>query len=163
MGGFLGTIVLLVGAVFWLSSTGSAKGLDPHTANVEAQGITVSPESLIDLGQIPYSGGKVLKSFEIKNDSGRPLKLKKIATSCMCTTAKVEIGGKKTKEFGMEMNGDLNPLVDVDFPAGQTGTVTFSFDPTAHGPEGVGQFERVVTLFFDSGFKELKFEGTVVN
>ena len=65
----------------------------------------------------------------------------------------------------MEGMGDKNPPVNLELPSGQTAIVTAIFDPAAHGPKGVGPFDRTVFLYFSnpSGTKELKFNGNVVN
>lgn len=162
--GAVAVAVLAVGALAFAMSTGSVGNGsgDKYIQNTEAGVLTVSPTESMDLGSVPYGGGKVSRIFEIKNTSGSTVKLRKMTTSCMCTTVKVKIGERETKSFGMEMKGDLNPLVDFDLPAGQTAQAIFIFDPAAHGPQGVGPFDRVVTLYFDAGYKELKFEGEVV-
>lgn len=160
---FVGTILLIAGVAFLLARTsGGVSGSgDSYVSANEVQGLTVSPGD-IDLGQVKYGGGIVSKTFEVKNTTDKTIKLRKITTSCMCTTASVKIGDTETKSFGMEMNGDLNPLIDYDLPSGATAVVTFKFDPVAHGPQGIGKFDRVIGLFFDAGLKELKFNGEVV-
>lgn len=158
-----GTIVLIGGLAFLMTkSSGGGGGKDSFIANTEAAELEASPSGKMDLGSIPYGGGIVSKSFDIKNTSTSSVKLRKITTSCMCTKAKVKIGGKETKWYGMEMNGDLNPLIDFDFPAGATAQVVFDFDPQAHGPAGIGAIDRVITVFFDVGYKNLEFDGEVI-
>jgi hypothetical protein len=159
----IGTIIFIGGLAFLMTKGAGGSGGDRFIPNVEASSLEENPPGSMDIGQVPYGGGKVTKSFDVKNTSDKTIKLRKITTSCMCTTAKFLVGGKESKFYGMEMNGDLNPLIDVDFPAGATGKVIFEFDPAAHGPQGIGSFERVVTLFFDSGYKDFEFNGTVVN
>ncbi len=82
----------------------------------------------------------------------------------MCTKASFEIGDKKTRFFGMEGHGDKNPPVNIEIPSGASGKVIVQFDPAAHGPQGVGPFERSVFLTFSdpAGIKELRFNGKVV-
>ncbi len=132
--------------------------------NVPIEGVEASPETY-DLGDVLIKGGKVYKTYELRNVSGNTLKLKKIATSCMCTKTKIKIGDKETRFFGMEGHTDRNPAVNLEFPKDATAVVTVEFDPAAHGPQGVGSFERIVYLTFSdpAGVKELKFFGTVVN
>lgn len=159
----VGTIILIGGLAFLMtksSSTGGGK--DSLVPNIQAASLEASPSGIMSLGQISYSGGKVTKSFDIKNTSDKTIKLRKITTSCMCTTAKVIIGDKETKAYGMEMNGDLNPLIDYDLSPGETAQAIFTFDPAAHGPSGLGTVDRQVTLFFDIGYKTLEFNGDVV-
>jgi hypothetical protein len=165
----IGTLLVLAAIIIGVAvlaskptsgNTGSIGG-DRFINNVVAQGISAAPES-IDIGKVAYRGGIVSKEYEIKNTTGAAMKLRKIITSCACTKARVVIGDKSTKFYSMEMSGDKNPIIDYDFPAGATAKVEFQFDPTAHGPAGIGLIDRVITLYFDAGFKELKFNGEVV-
>lgn len=166
VGTLLVTIVIITAAVFWISKiSGGTSGTNPNVDrfvnNVQAQGITINRES-IDIGKVAYGGGIVSNSYEIKNTTDKMVKLRKIVTSCMCTKARVKFGDKNTKFYAMEMNGDKNPIIDYDFPAGATAQVEFNFDPAAHGPAGIGLIDRVITLYFDTGYIELKFNGEVV-
>lgn len=159
----VGTIILIGGLAFLMTkSSGGGSGRDSLVPNIQAVNLEASPSGIMNLGQISYGGGKVTRSFDIKNTSDKTIKLRKITTSCMCTVAKVKIGNKETKSFGMEMNGDLNPLIDLDLPAGETAEAAFTFDPTAHGPSGIGVIDRQITLSFDVGYKVLEFSGDVV-
>ena len=130
----------------------------------EVLGIETNP-IYYDLGEVPINGGIVTKEYSFKNITGSSLKLKKVATSCMCTTASVQIGGEITKFFGMEGHGDANPPVNIEIGGGEEGKVVVNFDPAAHGPQGTGPFNRVVYLTFSdpAGVKELTFSGTVVS
>ena len=130
----------------------------------EVLGIETNP-NYYDLGEVPINGGIVTKEYSFKNITGNSLKLKKVATSCMCTTASVQIGGEITKFFGMEGHGDANPPVNIEIGGGEEGKVVVNFDPAAHGPQGTGPFNRVVYLTFSdpAGVKELTFNGTVVS
>ncbi len=154
------SMVLIVG--FALLSNRNDGG-EVLVAGQLVEGIEANPD-YYDLGEVPINGGIVTKEYEIKNVSGTTIKLKKIATSCMCTKASFEIRGRKTKFFGMEGHGDKNPPVNIEIPSGASGKVVVQFDPAAHGPKGLGSFERSVYLTFSdpAGIKELKFDGRVV-
>jgi hypothetical protein len=160
----VGTVALIGGLAFWLtrSAGGGSGGGDSFVSASEATNLEASPSGIMSLGPVAYGGGIVSKSFEVTNNSDKAIKLRKITTSCMCTAAKVKMGDKETKLFGMEMNGDLNPLIDFDIPAGATVQAIFNFDPAAHGPQGIGAIDREITLFFDVGYKTLEFNGEVV-
>lgn len=154
------SLVLLVG----LSVLGTRQS-DAQEAKVESvAGIQTSPETY-DFGNVPINGGIVTKEYEIKNTTDKTIKVKKIVTSCMCTTAAIKLGDNQTRYFGMEMPGDANPAINFEIPAGETATASVQFDPAAHGPAGVGPFDRVVTLSFSDpvGIKQLTFNGTVIN
>lgn len=159
LGGGAISLLVIVLAAFFVTRTGSNS-----TPSAEVLGIEASPQSY-DLGNVPINGGVVTKEFEVKNTTDKMLKLKKIATSCMCTTAMVEAGGKTTNFFSMEMAGDRNPPVNLELGRGETGKVVVKFDPAAHGPEGVGPFDRAIWLTFSdpAGIKELTFNGNVVS
>ena len=156
----LAAIVITFGFItllaFW---QGKADVYSGDVAEVE-----VSPLSY-DLGNVPIGGGIVTRKYEIKNTSNETLRIKKITTSCMCTEAKIVAGGKETRFYGMEGHGRVIPNVNFDIAGGETAKVIVNFDPAAHGPEGVGPFERVVWMAVSdpAGIKELWFEGTVVN
>ena len=158
----IATFLIIVGGVLLLGRNSSNTG-EPE-ANTEVLGIEATP-ALYDLGEVPINGGIVTKEYLIKNTTDKTIRLKKIATSCMCTTASVDISGKTTKFFGMEGHGDLNPPVNIEVASGQEGKVIVKFDPLAHGPQGVGPFDRVIWLTFSdpAGVKELTFNGTVVS
>lgn len=158
IGGAISLFVIVL-AAFFVTKTG-----EQNAPASEVLGVEASPTSY-DLGNVPINGGIVTKEFEIKNTTDKTLKLKKIATSCMCTTASVEAGGKTTNFFGMEMAGDRNPPVNLELGRGETGKVVVKFDPAAHGPQGVGLFDRVIWLTFSdpAGIKELTFNGNVVS
>lgn len=158
----IGTILLIGGLAFLMTKSSGGGGKDSYVSDIPITNLEVNPSGIMALGSISYGGGKVSKTFEIKNTSDKTIKLRKITTSCMCTVAKVKIGDKETKSFGMEMNGDLNPLIDLELPAGETAEATFTFDPAAHGPSGVGAVDRQITLSFDVGYKVLEFSGEVV-
>lgn len=152
------TLALIFGLAFVISSKGSKEKVLSETA---AQGIEVLANDY-DLGEVPINGGIVTRGYEVKNTSGGEIELLKITTSCMCTTANVKVGETETRFFGMEMAGDKNPFVNHKIKNGETAKITVRFDPAAHGPEGVGPFDRIVWLYFDNGMKELTFSGTVV-
>ena len=154
------TLLLIGGGVVLLGGKSSA----PSDIPAEVLGIEASP-SFYDLGDVGINGGIVNKEYSIKNTTDVPIKLKKVSTSCMCTTASVQIGGKETKFFGMEGHGDANPPVNIEVGSGEEGKVMVKFDPAAHGPQGTGPFNRVVYLTFSdpAGTKELTFSGTVVS
>lgn len=151
------TLLLIVGFALLVSKQNTTE------VSGDVAGAVINPENF-DLGDVPINGGIVTKEYEVKNTAGETLKLKKVATSCMCTMAKVVFGDKETKFFGMEGHGDKNAPVNLEIPSGQSARVVVNFDPAAHGPEGVGPFERIVWLTFSdpAGVKELWFEGTVV-
>lgn len=153
------TLGLVTGFAFLLS----VKGAKERTlVTTEIQRLDANP-TYYDLGEVLIKGGIVTKEYEIKNTTGNDMELIKITTSCMCTTASVKAGDKETRFFTMEMGGDRNPFISLKVKKDETVKVTVRYDPAAHGPQGVGPFDRVVSLYFDKGLKELTFKGVVVN
>lgn len=158
IGAFVFSLLVIVGLAFFISFKEKKVAQIPTNAVL---GMESTPANY-DLGNVPINGGVVTKEYEVKNTSGKSVQLLKIVTSCMCTQASVKIGDKETKFFSMEMSGDANPLLDLKLKDGESAKVTVKFDPAAHGPAGVGAFDRIVWLYFDTGFKELAFKGVVV-
>ncbi len=162
---FLGLTVASLLLVFALA----IKRESGETANANTQplgqveGLQIIPENY-NLGEVPLRGGIVTKEYELKNDTGTPMILQKIVTSCMCTEAKIVVGDRQSRFFGMEHPGDRNPNLNYKIEPGETAKVIVNFDPAAHGPEGTGPFDRVVNLTFSEPLAavNLTFNGTVV-
>lgn len=129
----------------------------------EVNGVDAEPD-YYNLGEVSLYGGVVTKEYAIANETDSKIKLRKIATSCMCTKAKLISSSSETKFFGMEHSGDKNALLNLVLNPGESARVVVEFDPGAHGPQGVGSFERIVWLTFSdpAGIKELKFDGVVI-
>lgn len=155
------TVLLIVGLASWQGGKDTNEQTQPLA---QVAGIQISPESY-ELGKVDLNGGLVTKEYEVKNDTDQTMKLQKIVTSCMCTQAKVSVGDKESRYFGMEHPGDRNPPINYEIQPGENAKVTVNFDPAAHGPQGVGPFDRVVTLTFSepTGVRQLTFNGTVVS
>lgn len=158
----ISSILLLVGLVYLQTKSDEAAKSNNQVLS-QSVGINVNPE-IYDLGDVPIDGGLVTKEYEVKNDTDNMMKLQRIVTSCMCTEAKVSVGDKESKFFGMEHPGDRNPPLNYEISPGEAAKVTVRFDPAAHGPQGTGPFDRVVTLIFSepAGVRELTFNGVVV-
>jgi hypothetical protein len=62
----------------------------------------------------------------------------------MCTTATLEVAGTKSPVF--EMHGETRGW-SATLQPGERATLTVSFDPNAHGPEGLGRAVRFVEIF----------------
>src|SRR3989344_9219443 len=101
-----------------------------------------------DLGSVPINGGIVTKEYELKNNSEGTVKVGNIVTSCMCTEASITVGDRQSKFFGMEHPGDRNPPLGYEINPGESAKVIVNLDPAAHGPQGTGPFDRVVTISF---------------
>ena len=120
-----------------------------------------SSEQSYDFGKISMAKGNVSHAFEVKNNSSEPLKIEKIYTSCMCTTALLAIGDELSGPFGMPGHGMIPPVKKTLSP-GATASLEVIFDPQAHGPAGLGKVERIVYVETGDGeVQEFKFTAEV--
>ena len=113
-------------------------------------GLLKLDEELYDFGSISMADGKVNYKFKITNSGIDPLEMEKIYTSCMCTEATLIQGGKKYGPYGMPGHGFV-PKVNRTLTPGEEAEILVEFDPTAHGPAGVGYIEREVIIEDNSG------------
>lgn len=138
MGAVVISLLLLVGVVMIFSKSGSTTAEIVASGKVEA--ITVNNSH--DWGTISMKDGKVEAIFEVKNDGSETLKLYDVITSCTCTTAQLILGDNKSPLFGMHSKFDYV----LEIPSGETAQVKAVFDPAFHGPTGVGQISRQITV-----------------
>lgn len=114
-----------------------------------------------DFGAISMAAGKVRHSFKIKNNGSETITVKKMYTSCMCTAASLATAKESFGPFGMPGHMPI-PEINAAFAPGEEGEVEAMFDPSAHGPAGVGKIDRSVILENDAGSPlELKFSAFV--
>ncbi len=131
------TLLILGGGIYVLTISSTSVNI---TASQNAK-VSINQKTF-DWGNIPYSGGNATKTFTIKNTGTDVLKLTGIKTSCVCTKAQVAIDGKGSPYFSMHSTsswvGEVAP--------GKEAQLMVIFDPTFHGPTGVGPIERLVSL-----------------
>jgi len=92
------------------------------------------------------------------------LEIANIATSCMCTKAYLKQGDNKSEGFGMKGMSASSSWKGIIKP-GQTAEIIADFDPTYHGPQGIGSVTRMVSFETndpDNPYVEVSFEGEVV-
>lgn len=151
-------IVLAVGVLFWLGKTNSSSTPDkpPLGANLLS-----ASEGSFDFGTISMARGNVSRTVKVKNNSSEPVLIEKLYTSCMCTNVSLMMGGKKMGPYGMPGHGFI-PKINQMMNPGEEAEIEIVFDPTAHGPAGIGKVDRVVYVESDkSALLELKFSVTV--
>lgn len=119
-------------------------------AAIPAAGGLQARESAFDFGSISMAAGKVTHRFWFRNESDAPVLIRRIYTSCMCTTATFVKGMKIINSYGMPGHGPL-PAVNETLIPGEAAFVDAIFDPAAHGPAGLGPTQRVVTIESGSG------------
>ena len=158
-------IVILVGIYFSSQKTSPQpqSGYQEQPAAGQGSGIralaSVSP--FHNFGNISMAAGKVSHRYWIKNVSAASLKINKLSTSCMCTDATLITRAGKKGPFGMPGHGPT-PRLEERLAPGESAQVDVVFDPAAHGPAGIGQTDRIVTLENDEGLPlELRFTAMV--
>ncbi|PIR89477.1 MAG: hypothetical protein COU07_01080 [Candidatus Harrisonbacteria bacterium CG10_big_fil_rev_8_21_14_0_10_40_38] len=149
----LGIVLLLAG--------GDVSGVSSGSSQNGTGSLTVVDSNYFDFGTISMSSGVVSHKFVLKNVGASPVVIRKFYTSCMCTSATLQIAGERFGPFGMRGHGII-PRVDQTLDLGDEAIVDVVFDPAAHGPAGVGQVNRVVTIENDANNPvELKFHAIV--
>ena len=134
--------VLGLGAVIWFTRPDTVNNQQGSLSSGTA-GTLLSEESMFDFGKISMREGNVFHVFKIKNTGTGSVTVDKVYTSCMCTTATLKVGSSKKGPFGMQGHGSI-PRINTPIGSGEEATLEVVFDPTAHGPAGVGKIERVV-------------------
>lgn len=159
IGIIISTVLLLGGAVWFLgNSPTSATVVKTEGAKIESQ------ETTFDFKDIPYSGGFAVHSFKVKNVGDKELQIANMATSCMCTTVSLKTSEGQSPKFGMKGHSPASNWTGKIAP-GEEAEVIAEFDPTAHGPSGVGPMERFVSFeTSDPGkpYMEFSFRGVVI-
>ena len=151
-----GTVVLVGGGTYLF-------GTEELPADVAPSGDTklVVENTNHSWGEIPINGGNVRAEFMIKNEGEAPLRLFDVSTSCTCTTAQLEINGKKSPEFSMHTKSGYV----TEVPPGESAKLKIEFDPAFHGPQGVGAMTRQIRMKTnDAERQELMFtmDGVVI-
>ncbi|MBI2047967.1 MAG: DUF1573 domain-containing protein [Parcubacteria group bacterium] len=161
-------IVLLLGFIFVVLPNENNESALTETASVSfstSASVLNSQETYFDFGTISMSDGIMSHIFEVHNEGKEPVIIKKIYTSCMCTTALItNYAGKQYGEFGMPGHGGP-PQTNIEVKPGESISVEAKFDPAAHGPSGVGFAERSIYLETnsqESPMVELSFSALVV-
>jgi len=99
--------VIIILAIFGLATVGYFKAVPGVEYQTDSRPqIEITPK-VFDFGEIEY--GKIAEhTFKIKNLGGEVLEIKRVATSCACTSAEV---GKKI--LGLDEETDLNVTYDT--------------------------------------------------
>jgi hypothetical protein len=161
---FIAIIVLLFIGLFFFARPGkngnsatSAQGIPEdaqelgNSHSAVASGTLTAPLKLYDFGTISMKNGDVTKDFTITNSTDKDIFFPTLVTSCMCTKAfMVEPDGTTKGPFGMPSMGYVPP-VNETIKVGESRIIRVVYDPNAHGPAGVGQIDRTITLTDWSG------------
>lgn len=144
-------------------SRGESK-LSVLTDTTSGAGALVPAESFYDFSTISMAAGKVSHVFKIKNSGTNPVRVKKMYTSCMCTTAMLITKDGKVGPFGMPGHMAI-PIISQIITPNEEASVEAVFDPAAHGPAGVGKVRRTIYIETDGQKEplELTFEANVTS
>lgn len=141
--------VFIVGVTLLFTAGITALAINfSKTAEVETSSqtkITLNKSSH-DWSTIGINDGKVNTTFEVKNSGTEILKLYNPTTSCTCTTAQLKLGEIKSPIYSMHTKSDF--ILEVK--PGETGLIEVIYDPLFHGPSGVGEISRSVTVLTNS-------------
>ncbi|MGP1676866.1 MAG: DUF1573 domain-containing protein [Burkholderiales bacterium] len=138
-------VILILGGLIVAAKPGPAAKAPPRV-EAQSQSDLTAAQSSFDFGTVSMAAGKVVHRYNIRNANDAPVLIRKISTSCMCTTAQLVKGGKKLAIYGMPGHGYV-PNLDEPMAPNEEAVVEVVFDPAAHGPAGIGQVERLVTIY----------------
>lgn len=149
---FAAVFLGIMGLFAWGNAAkGRAVAVQGTPESSTAKSSLVAPEVFYDFGTISMKNYTVTHEFTVTNPTGGAIFVPKLVTSCMCTAAYiVEPRGGAKGPFGMEGMGYVPPANET-IPAGESRAIRVVYDPNAHGPAGVGQIDRFVTLTDESG------------
>lgn len=156
----LGLAIAIIAAKPGTAPRPAASAASPSNV-IRAAGPLTARETSFDFGSVSMAAGNVSHRYWFRNEGTTPVLLRRIYTSCMCTTATLVKGARIINRYGMPGHGPL-PSVNETLAPGEAAYVEAIFDPAAHGPAGLGRTERVVTIESDSGRPlELRFSADV--
>jgi hypothetical protein len=138
-------VILILGGLIVAAKPGPA-AKSPPRVETQSKSDLSAEEMSFDFGSISMAAGNVTHRFKIKNANAEPIVIRKISTSCMCTTAQLVKGGKKLAVYGMPGHGYI-PNLDEPIGPNEQAIVEVVFDPASHGPAGIGRVERFVTIY----------------
>ncbi|HEX9661755.1 MAG TPA: DUF1573 domain-containing protein [Candidatus Binatia bacterium] len=115
------------------------------TGSAGSAGTLMALATKFNFGSVSMARGKVTHRYLIRNTGTEPLLIRKMYTSCMCTTAALVKGGQKSDPYGMPGHGFI-PTINERMNPGEDAIIEVVFDPAAHGPAGIGPVDRVVTI-----------------
>jgi len=102
-------VILILGGLIVAAKPGPAAKVPPR-AELQSKSDLSAEEMSFDFGSISMAAGNVTHRFRIKNANAEPVVIRKISTSCMCTTAQLVKGSKKLAIYGMPGHGYIPEL-----------------------------------------------------
>lgn len=133
--------IVLLGAIALFATRGNGD----ENSHVYSESSLSAMENNFDFQTISMKDGDVSHQFELKNEGAESVKIEKAYTSCMCTVAYIiDSAGRKYGKFEMPGHGSTKTNIEVE--SGESVFVEAIFDPSAHGPSGVGLAQRSIYL-----------------
>lgn len=154
------TVLIFSGGILLLSGSSGQAAIEKT-----ADAMIELTEKKFNFKNIAYSGGNVSHSFLIKNAGTKDLKITNLATSCMCTQVYFKNKNTEGPKFGMKSHASGSSNWVGILKPGEKGEIIAVFDPTAHGPQGIGPISRLVSFETndkDHSYIEFSFEGVVI-
>jgi urease beta subunit len=159
---WVSALALLIGLVVLIAATGNNN--DKTSPSSYSASSLAALENNFDFDTISMKSGKVSHKFEVRNNGVEPVKIEKVYTSCMCTSALIfDATGRKRGTFGMPGHG-LPSRTNIEVAPGESITVEAVFDPSVHGLSGIGLNKRSIYLETNSAKSpklELSFQAMV--
>ncbi len=136
--------LLILPAIFIVFLAGCTTSGDNSLLSIENSGKIESLQDLsFDWEDINIKGGDVEHIFRFKNAGEEDLIIKSAITTCMCTTATIELADRTVSpEFGMHARSGWGASVKPE----EEFDIKIVFDPMAHGPDATGPITRSVFL-----------------
>ncbi|MBI2607882.1 MAG: DUF1573 domain-containing protein [Candidatus Doudnabacteria bacterium] len=148
---------LLVSIIYMARNTKT----DNDSAVMDGNEFLDVSEVSYDFGTVSMSDGDVVHEFTITNSQVEAIEIAKIYTSCMCTDAFFVQEGLRKGPYSMPGHGAI-PKVEEILEPGEKAIIEVVFDPTAHGPAGIGLIDRSVFVETEKGASvELRINGNV--
>jgi len=142
-------VALVLGALVVVARPGQGPKAPPQVeAPPPVNRILAAKESSFDFGTVSMAAGKVTHRYWIRNTGASPITIRRLYTSCMCTTAALVKANRKYDPYGMPGHGFM-PTINAPMAPDEAAMVEVVFDPAAHGPAGIGRVDRFVTLQTD--------------
>ena len=137
----IGLAVIGVGLAFGYSGGKNEASADSGTSP------RISLEqSTLDWGTVSAAAGPVSREVKITNNGTRDLIIKKISTSCGCTSARLTTAQRTTPVLAMDHGGNLPPIRETIKP-GEEAKLAITYDPNTHYVRG--PITRVVYIVSD--------------
>ncbi len=147
-------ILFVIAGLFvlgYITKGGTASSVQGINNSNKSNSLLSASEAFYDFGKISMKNGDVTAEFIINNPTDKDITVKTILTSCMCTSAFItKSDGGLNGPFKMAGMGYVPPANEI-IKAGENRIIKTVFDPNAHGPAGIGNINRFITLTDDSG------------